>query len=217
MKTLRTAFLLSLLLAVAAIGRAQVPVAEELRFQKLNRVYADFVPPLEEVNQGGVVVKLASPKQTLILRDHRVRLTPGAAGVFDGTVELEVQGKGILIADVTFGPLAERFTEEVIVPPQKLALAGKARLVRVEGGYEIVPIELPERLAVAVQSQTVNQILTLCDRTSLVSLGAIDCTGLERALTHPSIPIPQGQTFTLHDSDLTDEDRRELDALIAVR
>ena len=189
--------------------------AEDLRFEKLNRVYSDFAPLLEEINQGGVVVRLDSPKQTLILRDHRVRMAPGANGQFDGEVELDVQGKGMLIADVTFGPLAERFAEEVIIPPQTLTLAGKAKLARVTGGYEITPIELPEKLSVAVQSETVNRILALCDQAALVSLGAIDCSGLDRALTRPAVPIPQGQVFTLHDTDLTDDDRRELDALLA--
>ena len=72
----------------------------------------------------------------------------------------------------------------------------------------------PASITVAIQSPRVNTILTLCDQAALLSLGSIQCAGLDRALTQPSIPLPAGQTFTLHDADLDDADRRELDALI---
>ena len=102
----------------------------------------------------------------------------------------------------------------VVVPPQKLRVAGKVRLRRVAGGYEILPVELPPSISVAIQSPRVNTILTLCDQAALLSLGSIQCTGLDRALTQPSVPLPAGQTFTLHDADLDEADRRELDALL---
>jgi hypothetical protein len=215
MRTPRTTFL-SALVALPMLGSAHsATAAEPLRFEKLNRTYSDFVPPLETVERAGVKVRLASPKQTLLLRDHRVRLAPQGGGLFAGDVELDVQGKGTLVADVEFGPLAERFTEEVIVPPQKISLAGKVRMRRVDGGYELQGVEVPKAVEVAIQSQTLNSILALCDRAAIVSLGAIDCTGLDRALTRPAIPLPSGQPFVLHDTDLTEADRSALDALLA--
>jgi hypothetical protein len=209
----RAVFVLALALSASAVllGAA---APDAMRFGKLNRTYADFVPAFEEYVQGGIRVRLSSPKQALVLRDNRVRLTPEAGGLFAGAVELDVQGKGTLVADLDFGPLAERLTEEVIVPPQTIQVAGKVRLRRVAGGYEIVPVELPASIAVAIQSPRVNTILTLCDQAALLSLGSIQCAGLDRAMTRPSIPLPSGQSFTLHDADLDDADRRELDALL---
>ena len=204
----------ALALAVAAIAGAPAR-GEELQFEKLNRSYEDFAPALERFEETGVKVTLASPKQVVVLRSHRIRLRPLAGGLFAGELELDVQGKGRLIADVEFGPLRERFDEEVLVPPQTLALAGKVRMRRVEAGYDVEAIELPREIAVAVQSPTLNAILSLCDQAAILAFGSIDCRDLDRALSRPKVPIPSGQSFTLQDVDLAEEDRRELDALIA--
>lgn len=206
-------------LAVAALAVAALvspPArAEDLRFEKLNRSYADFAPTLERFEETGVKVTLASPTQRVVLRDHRVRLAPLAGGIFAGRLELDVQGKGRLIADVEFGPLRERFDEEVVVPPQTLVILGKVRMRRVEGGYAVDAVELQPEIELAVQSPTLNSILALCDQAAILALGAIDCRHLDRALTRPKVPIPSGQSFTLQDADLTDDDRRAIDALIA--
>jgi hypothetical protein len=199
---------------VFGAGTAGVAQAAELRFEKLNHTYTDFVPPLEDVTEKGVRVRLRSPKQSLLLRDHRIRLEPAADGSFAGEVELDVQGKGTLIADIYIGVYTESVTEQVIVPPQTLKIPGRVRIRRVEGGYEIEPLELPPSISVAIQTPTINAILTLCDNASILSLGSIDCTGLDRALTRPAIPIPSDQRFTLQDSQINDDDRVELDQLL---
>jgi hypothetical protein len=200
---------------VATFALAGDALAADLSFRKLNRTYSDFVPPIEEFNESGVSVKLVSPRQALTLRDHRLRLTPGENGLFTGALELDIQGKGTILADVAFGPLAERFNEEVLVPPQTLKIDGKIRLRRIDSGYAIDPVELPREISVAIQSPTVNAILALCDQAAILSLGSIECEGLDRALTRPTLALPAGESFTLQDSELTDEDRAALDALIA--
>ncbi len=216
---LRSARLLALFacLCCAAAPSAAVEPTYGLRFEKLNRTYSDFVGELAPIGEPGLSVRLQSPKQTIVLRDHRIRLTPiaGEAGVFAGEVELDVQGKGDLIADVNIGPLVRNLTDVVVVPPQTIRLAARVRLRRVADGYEVLPEKLPERVEVAVQSQTINQILTLCDQAATLSLGAVDCSGLERALTRPAVPLPGGGSFALTDDNLTDADRAALDALLA--
>lgn len=190
----------------------------ELRFEKLNRAYSDFVTELAPIGEEGMSIRLTSPSQTMILRDHRIRLTPLAraeAGTFSGEVELDIQGKGALIADVVMGPIVRQFTDEIVVPPQTLRLASAVRIRRVADGYEITPEQLPSRIEVAVQSHTINQILALCDQAATLSLGAVDCTGLDRALTRPAVPLPGGGgSFLLGDENLSDGDRARLDALI---
>lgn len=188
------------------------------RFEKLNRSYNDFVTELAPIGEDGMSVLLRSPTQTLILRDHRIRLTPATAvqdGAFLGELELDVQGKGALIADVTMGPIVRQLTDELVVPPQTLRLAAKVRVRRVADGYEITPEQLPRSIEVAVQSKTINQILALCDQAATLSLGAIDCSGLDRALTRPAVPIPGGGgAFHLGDENLTEGDRAQLDAVL---
>lgn len=216
---LRSARLLALAacLCFAAAPSAAVEPTYGLRFEKLNRTYSDFVGELAPIGEPGLSVRLQSPKQAIVLRDHRIRLTPiaGEAGVFAGEVELDVQGKGDLIADVTIGPLVRNLTDVVIVLPQTIRLAARVRLRRVADGYEVMPEKLPERIEVAVQSQTINQILTLCDQAATLSLGAVDCSGLERSLTRPAVPLPGGGSFLLTDDNLTSADRAALDALLA--
>lgn len=188
-----------------------------LRFEKLNRTYSDFVGELAPIGEESLSVRLQSPKQAIVLRDHRIRLTPiaGAEGSFAGELELEVQGKGDLIADVTIGPIVRILTDVVVVPPQTLRLAATVRVRRVADGYEVLPEKLPERVEVAVQSQTINQILALCEQAATLTLGAVDCSGLERSLTHPAVPIPGGGgAFLLSDENLTDSDRARLDAIL---
>ncbi len=213
--------------AVAGLlGFASLPAAaqapggpvSDLRFEKLNRAYSDFVDELAPIGEEGMSVHLVSPQQTLILRDHRIRLTPlseAKDGSFMGEVELDVQGKGALVADVTMGPIVRQLSDEIVVPPQTIRLAGKVVIRRVADGYEITPEKLPERIAVAVQSKTINQILALCDQAAILSLGAVDCAGLDLALTRPAVPVPGGgQAFLLGDDNLTAADRARLDVLL---
>jgi hypothetical protein len=106
-------------------------------------------------------------------------------------------------------------TDVLVVPPQTVRLAATVRIRRVADGYEVTPDKLPEKIEVAVQSQTINQILELCDQAATLSLGAVDCVVLQRSLTRPAVPIPGGAgAFHLGDENLTDEDRTRLDALI---
>ncbi len=211
------------LLLVAVVAGAVAPAPSSaveptygLRFEKLNRTYSDFVGELAPIGEEGLSVRLQSPKQAIVLRDHRIRLTPiaGESGVFAGEVELDVQGKGDLIADVTIGPMVRNLTDVVVVPPQTIRLVAKVRVRRVADGYEVLPEKLPERIEVAVQSQTINQILALCDQAATLSLGAIDCSELNRSLTRPAVPLPGGGSFLLGDENLTDADRVALDALL---
>ena len=199
-------------------GLAGAGAPEKFRFEKLNRSYSDFVEELAPIGEEGMSIHLTSPSQTMILRDHRIRLTPlGPAkdGAFSGEVELDIQGKGALIADVVMGPIVRQLTDEIVVPPQTLRLAGTVRIRRVADGYEITPDQLPSRIEVAVQSQTINQILALCDQAATLSLGAVDCSGLGRALTKPAVPIPGGSAaIFLGDENLSGDDRARLDALL---
>lgn len=208
---------LGALLCFAARPIAAAEPTAEMRFVKLNRTYSDFVGELAPIGEEGLSVLLQSPRQAMILRDHRIRLTPlpGGRGRFAGEVELDIQGKGELIADVTIGPIVRRLNDELLVPPQTLRLASTVVICRVADGYEITPETLPARIEVAVQSQSLNQILALCDQAATLTLGAVDCSGLGRSLTRPAVPLPGGGgTLHLSDDELTDNDRLWLDTLI---
>ncbi|MEO8274583.1 MAG: hypothetical protein ABI639_00075 [Thermoanaerobaculia bacterium] len=220
--TLRAALVTvaGLFAAVAPPVAAQTftPTPADFRFESLNRSYTDFIHELSPIEEGGMTIQLTSPSQTLLLRDHRIRLYPVSAepdGEFSGQVELDVQGKGGMIIDLAMGPIARRITDEIVIPPQTIRLAGRVRIQRVGDGYEVVPERLPKTVEVTMQSKGINQILALCDQAATLTMGAVDCSGLAAALTKPGIPIPGGDlTFHLGDDVLSAADRARLDALL---
>jgi hypothetical protein len=205
------------LLAGEARAAAGAPPAEGAvyTFEKLNRSYSDLVGTLEPIEADPVTVQLASPSHVLNLRSHSVRLSPRADGAFDGVVEAEVLGKGELIADVDLAGVRRRLADQVVLPTQTVTVTGRVRLAREAGGYRGVVDQLPAELRVAIQSNLINDILDLCDGATLLSFGAVDCSPLTRALSRPALALPQSAEIFLSDAELTEEDRAELDALLA--
>jgi hypothetical protein len=204
----------ALSLALAA-GAARAAETGPYTFEKLNRTYTDLVGELPPVVYDPVTVTLASPSQTLHVRGHRAWLAPRADGSFDGRLEIDLLGKGALVADVDVAGVRQRLTDELLLPPQTLALVARVRLARVDGGYRVSAQGLPAKLEVAIQSKAINDVLALCDGAALLSMGALDCSQLARALTRPAVPMPAAADYFLADTDLTPADRATLDALLA--
>ncbi len=167
---------------------------------------------LQPITQGPVTVDLSSPSHTLVLKSNRLVLTP-EGGAHRAHLELELLGKGQLIADLEGAGLQTRLQDELFVPPQTLSLDGKVRMRRIEGGYEVTALESPAQVELAIQSKLTNDILGLCDGVALFT--GLDCAALERALTRAKIPMPAaGGTYLLPDADLTEADRAALDAYL---
>lgn len=210
----RALFAAALSLALAA-GAARAAGTGPYTFEKLNRTYTDLVGELPPIVYDPVAVTLASPSQTLHVRGHRAWLSPRADGSFDGRLEIDLLGKGALVADVDLAGVRQRLTDELLLPPQTLSLVARVRVARVDGGYRVSAQGLPAKLEVAIQSKAINDVLALCDGAALLSMGALDCGQLARALTRPAVPMPAAADYFLADTDLTPADRATLDALLA--
>jgi hypothetical protein len=210
---------LSLLLLAVATGAGTTAASAaptELRFTKLNRVYQDLAGDMAPLSYDPVTVKLSSPRQTVLVKDNRITLTPLGGGRFSGRVEIDFLGKGDLVADVDLGGHTQHLADEVLLPPQHLTLDGVARIDRVDGGYRVTSEQLPASLPVEIRSKLVNDLLGICSGAALLSLGSLDCAPLEKGLERPSLPMPAaGSVFFLADADLTDDDRAALDGLLA--
>jgi len=207
--------LVALALTLAAVPPLRA-AEETIELEGYNRTYDSLVGELEPYVLDPVRVELRSPTQILTVRGNRVRASNLAGGLLAGQVELDVLGKGTIVANVDLGGVRETFEDEVILPPQTLVISGKARLERVEGGYRVHIEELPERISVAIQSRLATSIVNLCGTAEVLTLGAVSCAGLERALTRPSVPIPReaGEVY-LPDAELDAGDRAALDRLLA--
>jgi len=207
-----------LLIPVVAAGTLAAAEPTELRFSRFNRVYEDLTGELEPIEAPPIRIRLSSPSQRLLIKDNVARLRPLGSGRFAGTVELELLGKGQLIAEIDLAGAPQRLEDEVLLPRQLVSLDGVARIERVEGGYRVVPEELPPSIRVEIRSQLINQLIGVCSGASLLSLGSLDCGPVEDALQRPEIPL-SGQVgeLLLGDGDLTDGEREALDRLLAER
>jgi len=207
-----------LLIPVVSVAAFAAAEPTELRFSLFNRVYEDLTGELEPIEALPIRIRLSSPSQRLLIKDNVARLRPLGSGRFAGTVELELLGKGQLIAEIDLAGAPQRLEDEVLLPRQRVSLDGVARIERVEGGYRVVPEELPPSIRVEIRSQLINQLIGVCSGASLLSLGSLDCGPVEDALQRPEIPL-SGQVgeILLGDGDLTDGEREALDRLLAER
>jgi len=189
----------------------------ELQLSKLNRVYQDLAGEMAPIDVPPVRIRLASPTQTIVVRENRIDLEPLGDGRFGGRVTLDLLGKGDLLVDLDLAGQTQHLEDEVLLPRQTLVVDGVARIARSAGGYRIVPEKLPPELRLEIRSRLINQVLDLCAGAAILSLGALDCGGLRENLERPRIPLTGvAQGLFLADGDLTDAERSTLDRLLAV-
>jgi hypothetical protein len=202
-------------LAAVVPGAAEAP-AHELELAKLNRVYTDLVGELAPFALDPVTVRLSSPRHSVLVRDHKVALRPLGGGRAEGRLEIELLGKGEIVADVDLAGSVSRLADELILPPQRVALDGRVRLSRGDGGYHVLPERMPASVRVEIRSPLIDRVVGACQGAALLSFGSIDCGPVRAALERPAIPLPaSGGELFLPDAELTDDDRAALDALIA--
>lgn len=197
---------------------AAVPIAPgttEFTFPLFNDTYQENGAVMAPVAQGGMTVRLSSPENRLTLRTHRVTLTPLSDGTHRAEFVADFAGRGRVIADVSMGGGSPtRLQDEVVVPPQTRTVVGRVLLARGTGAYEITPVEMPERVAIAIETQLGGSFANLCDSFAL--LLQLDCSGVRGMLNNAQVPLPgPGETYLLLDERLTPDDRKKLDAYLA--
>jgi len=203
--------------ALAGLAAAAA-FAADLRVSSYNRVYEDVAGELAPIEMPPVRIRLSSPSQAIVVKENLARLEPLGDGRFGGRFELELLGKGKLVVDLDLAGRPQRLEDEVLLPRQRIAIDGEARIDRVEGGYRVRPEKLPAAVRVEVRSRLINDVLDLCGGAALLTLGALDCGPLQQALERPEVPLAgaAGELF-LPDADLTADERAALDALLAAR
>jgi hypothetical protein len=211
MTSLRRAAALTLACLVATAAGAA-----EVRVGKYNRVYEDLAGELAPIEMPPVRIRLSSPSQAIVVKENVARLEPLGGGRFGGRFELELLGKGRLVVDLDLAGQAQRLEDEVLLPRQRIAIDGVARIERGEGGYRVFPEKLPPSVRVEVRSRLINDVLDLCGGAALLTLGALDCRPLNEALERPEVPLSgiAGELF-LPDADLAPDERATLDRLLA--
>lgn len=209
-----------LLLLAGGPGIGQAPSAPAsaapgpLRFERLNRDYRNIVSEIEPIRQGAATIRLSSPRHTLTIRDHLLRLEPGPGGSHSAELRLDISGTGWLIADVDVAGMGGRFQDEVQVPAQSRTIEGRVRLRKTAEGYLVTPEQLPKQVPVRIRSNLAGDVVALCEGAALLT--GMDCGALERSLSIAQIPLPEpGESYLLENSELTADERRRIDAYLA--
>lgn len=197
---------------LAAAGGAPT----ELELDGVNGRYSNPGVTVEPESQGPVRLKLTSPSNSLWLDSNLVTLEPLGDGEHRARLEVTFHGEGWLVAELDTGAGASPFEDRVVVPSQSLEIAGRLRLTRRGDGYDIVPLEIPETVPVRFESGVAQSLLSICRGLAALPIMPIDCRMIERALTRADLPLPEaGEVFRLPDAQLTEDDRRRLDAYLA--
>lgn len=191
-------------------------VPGQLRFERFNRSYAEVVPEIAPIAQGPLTIRLSAPKSNLTLRNHFLRLEPGPGGSHTAELRVEFQGKGWLVADVDVaGFTGTRLQDEVVVPAQTAILEGRVKVTREPGAYVVTTEQLPKQMRVKIQSGMAAQMVGFCDRVPTL-LGDLDCGRLDQMLSSAVVPLPPaGESYLLEDSDLTPQERQQLESYLA--
>lgn len=197
--------------AVAATAGALAPPTE-LQFPRLNATYRDLAPELMPVSSAGMTIYLSSPANSLTIRGHHLELEPlgGPRHRFRGWVD--ILGKADLVAELAGAP--GRMQDQVLLPSQRVELAGEVDIVPSPEGYDITTRQLPTHAEIAMQSRLGNQLLSICDTMTLFTGG--DCSGIGAAFSRVRVPLPPpGETYLLPTADLTAEERALLDGYLS--
>ncbi|MCY3965775.1 MAG: hypothetical protein OXG83_12110 [Acidobacteria bacterium] len=209
----------SLVLALAATPATAQDETEArvVSFELLNRVYESLIDDLTPVQIGPAEVLLRSPEHALTVSRHEATLRPGADGVLETALELELAGSGRIDADITIGSLESRLSQELTVPRQTLRLEGAIRVRRSTEGYWITTVRMPEAAQVRIESELGTQLFSVCRQMALV-LVALDCDAIERAVTLIRAPLPEaGGEYLIALEDVTPEERDAFDRFLIER
>jgi hypothetical protein len=195
---------------------AAPPGGQELSFASLNRLYPDLSAEAAPVAWGPVTVRLSSPKASLRLTAHRLRLEPLADGTHRVWGEATFSGAGEAVADLEAAGLAHRQTDRLVLPRQTRQGTGRVRIVRGEDAYWVTALESPASVELDVHSGLARDLGAWCEETVLLSLLGAECGALERILSHAAVPLPPpGTTYRIAFAELEPPERAELDLYLA--
>jgi hypothetical protein len=200
--------------APAAARPAPAASSTSFSFPLINRSYSDLAPAAVPYTSGALSVALSSPRHNVVVREHRLTLTPLADGTHRADLDVTFLGKGWMVADVELAGFATQLADEVLLPSQRKLLQGRVRLEPAAGGGMLLtPVELPKTVQVAIQSRVGNQLVGWCEGISVLPLTDVDCGELQRAVQTATVPVPQADGPIHLDADeLRPEDQAALEA-----
>lgn len=167
------------------------------------------------VSTGPVALSISSPENTVELKGGSVHLEPGTGGLHKVRFQARFEGEGQLITEIKLGAFPARFEDAVRVPNQEREVAGWITIEPSEEGYKVVAEEFPASVEIELESTLAGDLVTFCERMSMLIAGDAGCRDLAHALEHPKLPLPSpGSEFLVRYSDLTTDERERLDVYL---
>lgn len=180
--------------------------AERFRFEKLNRVFEQFLTEVRPLELGSATIRLSSPQHSLTIEDHAAELEPMGGALHAIRLELRFSGEGVLDADIEFGRIKSQLSDRLTVPSQTLVLEGLVELHQESDAFEIVLRQGPPDVTVVIRSDLAQRLFAICHQMVLV-LVQMDCAALEEALSTITVPLPEsGESFLLPRDELRAEE-----------
>jgi hypothetical protein len=206
--------LIPLILALLASAATAEDAWTTFQFEAYNREYVNVRSNAEWTQDGAIKMKVRSPAHRLVIRDHELALKPDGEGRFRTRIRVGFSGEGDLEADLSLVGADKRLEDHVIVPLQEVEILALVRFTRVDDGYEIETLELPQEVEVAIESRLGNQLVKTC--SGALSILGVKCSGLAAAFSTAAVPLPpEGGTYFLDAQQLTRSERRKLDRFMA--
>jgi hypothetical protein len=200
----------ALALLACLLSTAAAPAPESIQIGWLNRTWTNLEGEVSPVEQGPLSIRLRSPDHRVTVHRNRLTLAARDFGDPDAQIDVEFEGRGVLVADVGGGAAATSFTDDVVAPRQSVRVRGRARVARGPEAYVLTLTEAPPSAPVKIRSRVVDDVVLLCE--DLGWLAALDCDALHASLSTVRIPLQgQDRSVTLPRAQLSAEERAYLD------
>lgn len=185
----------------------------EIEIDFMNAVYTDLDSGIQPVKRGTLTIYISSPRHQLTVHGNRLRLTDNGDGTVNATLSVDFEGDGDLVAELESHGMRNQFDDRVIAPRQIVTVSGTARLEHDDaGGYLMTVVEAPPSVGLEIRSNMAGDLVGLCKLFEKIPLIAVDCTGIESALSVVTAPLPgPGEQFAVPAERLTDDEKAYFD------
>lgn len=196
---------LAALAVVAASHSAAKPRKSQVELKFVNGVYQNLQADPEPIRQGPLTIKVSSPEHELTVHGNRLHLERNDDGTIDASMEVDFEGEGHLIADISgFG----RFEDNVAAARQTVQAAGVVRLESVRGGFLFTVVEAEPSVSLEIESGLARQVVGACRTASAIPLLRLPCDSLDKSLTSIKVPLPEpGREIFLSSKEMTRKER----------
>ena len=105
--------------------------------------------------------------------------------------------------------------DRIVLPEQSQVIEGRVELERTEEGYQITAVELPTHAEIRIDSDLAGNLVTVCKGFAVLPFMNVNCGAVDAAMSVLRLPLPEpGEVFVLAAEDLTEVERRQIDAYL---